>query len=601
VAPSSLYRKHRPQRFDALVGQEHVTTALRNAVREGRVGHAYLFTGPRGTGKTTAARILAKALNCANRGADGEPCNECQSCTEVAAGTSFDVVELDAASSNKVDDMRDVLDRINYRSAGGSYKVYIFDEVHMLGPGASAALLKSLEEPPEHVVFILATTDAHKVLDTIRSRAQKYDFNLLPTAQVVELLADVAAREGVRADDDAIATIAKQAAGSARDALSLLDQALAYGGGRLEAEAVRQLLGGTPFERRAAVIEAVIAEDPAAVLGAVDDVLATGAGVRQLADDLLRYLRDVFVVSSGRGKVHVEATEEERKQLLAHGEVMHGSGVVRALETIGEAVVEMRTAPDGRLVLEVALVRLARREAGPPLEALTDRIGRLERAVDELRALAGGAAPTAAPAPRPAPAAPRAPGVAPPAPEPASPAAAAVAPTVEASAPATTAEPPDAAPPLELDDVIVAWPTVLAGLGRSRLKAFAQEAQVVAVEGASIVLALPTKFASVHKPTIEGDRTTLCDALGRALGRPVAGLRVVLDDGFAGSHTPRADRADRASSPAPPAATTEVHPDDEVDPDDIVEAPAGDDAAGSIEQRFMDAFGATVEQQIVKE
>jgi DNA polymerase-3 subunit gamma/tau len=594
-----LYRKHRPQRFDELVGQEHVTTALRNAVREGRVGHAYLFTGPRGTGKTSTARILAKALNCANRHDDGEPCNECASCIEVAGGSSFDVIELDAASSNKVDDMRDVLERVAYRSAGGAYKIYILDEVHMLGPGASAALLKTLEEPPEHVVFILATTDPQKVLPTIRSRTQKFDFTLMPTDTLAELVRDVAAREGVATDDDTVLAIARQAAGSGRDALSLLDQALAYGNGRLDAVAVRDLFGGTPFDRRAAVFDAILSEDPAGVLAAVDDVLATGTGVRQLADDLLRYLRDVFVLSSGRGRVRLEATEEEQKQLLHHGETFHGSGVLRAMETIGEAVVEMRTAPDPRLVLEVALVRLARREAGTPVEALLDRVSHLERSVEELRSLAAGI-PAVQPAPTPAkrPAAPRtALGALRDSPK--------AEPTIEsepgvASEPVVAPEPPPApavAPAggaMTLDDVVLAWPNVLAGLGRSRLKAFAQEAQPVGVEGDIVVLGLPSKFSGVHKPTIEGDRATLCEALTRELGRAVGGLKVVLDDGFVGNHDPLPDRARPPSDAA-------ADPDADIDHRDLVDVPAGAEATDTIESRLIDTFAATVEDEIVRE
>jgi DNA polymerase III subunit gamma/tau len=416
MATQSLYRKYRPQRFADLVGQEHVTRALRNAVREGTVGQGYLFSGPRGTGKTTSARILAKALNCTGPDGsglpdDGEPCGVCPSCVEIAGGSSMDVIEIDAASTRSIDDMRDLLRRVALVGGAGRHKVYIIDEVHQLTRDASSALLKTLEEPPPHVVFVLATTDPHKVLDTIRSRTQHFEFSLLPVDQLTALLADILQQEGIEADDESLRLVARRGAGSARDAVSLLDQALAYGNGRIDPAAVRALFEATPFDRRAAVLEAVAGEDAAGALAGVADVLATGVDARQLADDLLRQLRDVFVVSASRGAVHVDASEEELHRLRALGEVMGASAVQRALEVVGQAVSDMAKAPDARLLLEVAVVRLSRRELGTPVEVLAERIDRLERA---LAALQGGAPlpPVAAPAPTsaapPAPAGPRA-------------------------------------------------------------------------------------------------------------------------------------------------------------------------------------------------
>ena len=402
MAFQSLYRKHRPQTFGELVGQETVSTALRNAVREGRVGHAYLFSGPRGTGKTTSARLLAKALNCTGPREGlppGEPCNSCPSCVEITAGTSMDVLELDAASNNKVDEMRALLERVAYRSAGGARKVYIIDEVHMLTPGASAALLKTLEEPPEHVIFVLATTDPQKVLATIRSRTQHFEFSLLPADRLAAHLADIAAREGVEAAPETLATIARRAGGSARDALSLLDQALAYGDGQLRPEQVAALFGGTAASVRGGIVDALAAGDVAGLLERLDAQLGAGVDARNLADDLLRHLREVFLVLSCPGRMHLETPEEERAALTAQGEALGTAAVVRALETLGEAAIEIRRAPDPRLVLEVTLVRLARRDVST-LEALADRVARLERALDDLRgAIGSGVAPAAA-APR---------------------------------------------------------------------------------------------------------------------------------------------------------------------------------------------------------
>ncbi|MEW6474743.1 MAG: DNA polymerase III subunit gamma/tau, partial [Actinomycetota bacterium] len=399
MAFQSLYRKHRPQTFGELVGQEAVSTALRNAVREGRVGHAYLFSGPRGTGKTTTARLLAKALNCTgdrSELAPGEPCNACPSCVEITSGTSMDVVELDAASNRGVGEMRALLERVAYRSAGGARKVYIVDEVHMLTKEASTALLKTLEEPPDHVIFVLATTDPQMVLPTIRSRTQHFEFSLLPAERLAAHLAEIAGREGVEADSEALATIARRAGGSARDALSLLDQALAYGEGELRPEQIAALFGGTATSARAAIVEAMAGGDVPGLLERLDALLGAGVDARTLADDLLRHLREVFLVLSSPGRVRLETPEEERAALAAQGEALGAAAVVRALETLGEAAIEIRRAPDPRLVLEVTLVRLARRDV-TSLEALADRVARLERALDDLRgALASGGAPAPA-------------------------------------------------------------------------------------------------------------------------------------------------------------------------------------------------------------
>src|SRR5688572_14494900 len=404
MAFQSLYRKHRPQTFGELVGQEAVSTALRNAVREARVGHAYLFSGPRGTGKTTTARLLAKALNCTGDRSElqpGEPCNTCLSCTEITAGTSMDVVELDAASNRGVGEMRALLEKVAYRSAGGARKVYIVDEVHMLTKEASTALLKTLEEPPDHVIFVLATTDPQMVLATIRSRTQHFEFSLLPADRLAAHLADVAGREGVEADPDALATIARRAGGSARDALSLLDQALAYGEGQLRPEQIAALFGGTATSARGAIVEALASGDVGGLLERLDGLLGAGVDARTLADDLLRHLRDVFLVLSSSGRVRLETPEEERAALAAQGEALGAAAVVRALETLGEAAIEIRRAPDPRLVLEVTLVRLARRDVSS-LEALSERLARLERAIDELRTGGSGAAPATQPSPAPA-------------------------------------------------------------------------------------------------------------------------------------------------------------------------------------------------------
>jgi DNA polymerase-3 subunit gamma/tau len=519
VAYQSLYRKYRPQRFAELVGQAHVHAALLHALRDDRVGHAYLFSGPRGTGKTTTARLLAKALNCSNRGDDGDPCGQCENCVAIAEGTSLDVIEVDAASRSKVDEMRDLLDRVAYLSAGGGKKVYILDEVHMLSASAEAALLKTLEEAPEHVVFVLATTDPLKVAPTIRSRTQHFEFTLYTVDEIQAHLASVCEQEGVEASPEALAIVARAGAGSMRDSLSLLDQAIAHGA--LDVEQVSGLFGRTAFERRAAILAAIADEDVAGALVVLQELLDAGHEPRRLTEDLLVTSRDAFLVAAGRGRVRVEAPAEETVRLTELGEAMGQGLLVRTLETLGQAVVDMRgtDAADPRLILEIALVRLARRDAGPPLQALAERVERLERGLPPVAA----AVPTS-PAPRAAvPVAPAdAPAAAPAASGPAAtrPGSAEAATATPADAPAprkrsyqeakqraasapvaATAEPvPEAATEaspevvsrddVDIDDVVVAWAAILDRLGPST-RAAMREAQPLALDGPVLTPRIP--------------------------------------------------------------------------------------------------------------
>src|SRR4051812_4439130 len=397
----SLYRRYRPQRFEEVRGQEHVTRALRNAVRDGKVAHAYLFSGPRGTGKTSTARILAKALNCTNL-QDGEPCGVCDSCVQVQRGASLDVVELDAASNRKLDEMRDLLSRVALGTPG-RWKVYIIDEVHQLTGDASSALLKTLEEPPAHVVFVLATTDPQKVLPTIRSRTQHLEFTLLSHDELVGHLTDILGREGVEVDKETLDLIARRAGGSARDALSLLDQALAVGNGNLDNADVHAALSGVPFEQRVAVLDAAAAEDVAGALVGVHEMMMAGHDSRRVADDLLRTLRDAFLCANASGRVPYDGPIAEAERLTDLAQRIGNVALVRGIEVLGQAIVDIRgqAISDPRLVLEVAVVRLARREARTREETLLDRVERLERQ------LASGVAPVAtapvaAPAPVPA-------------------------------------------------------------------------------------------------------------------------------------------------------------------------------------------------------
>jgi DNA polymerase-3 subunit gamma/tau len=362
----ALYRRYRSKRFSEQRGQDHVMRALRTAVQENRVGHAYLFSGPRGTGKTSTARILAKVLNC-ERPVDGEPCCECDNCVAVDEGRIVDwLLELDAASNNGVANIRDLIDRIPLGTSGNR-KVVILDEVHMLSTGASNALLKSLEEPPSHVVFILATTDPQKVLPTIRSRTQHFEFHLLPAEELADHVRHVIADAGLDLGEEAVEHVVRQGGGSARDTLSALDQVAAMGGVVHEAQPVD------------AILDALQARDAGGALVAVADATAAGRDPRVLGEILIARLRDAFLAVMGAPDRHLP--EPDLARAAALGAELGAAGLTRALEVLGEALVELAKKPDPRIVLEVALVRLCRPDADRSLDALLDRIERLERAV----------------------------------------------------------------------------------------------------------------------------------------------------------------------------------------------------------------------------
>ncbi len=634
MASQSLYRKYRPQHFGDLVGQQHVVTALRNAIREDRVGHAYLFSGPRGTGKTSTARLLAKALNCLDLQPDAEPCGHCENCVAIAAGGFFDLAELDAASNNGVDNVRDLVQSVNLGLAGSAKrKVYIVDEVHMLSTAAANALLKTLEEPPAHVVFVLATTEPQRVLPTIRSRTQHFDFNLLSIDDIQGHLALILEQEGVEAAPEAIALIARRAAGSDRDALSLLDQALALGSGRLDTEQVLAVFGDTPFSRRIMVLQAIAADDPAGALTALDAVLTSGVDARRVADDLLKTLRDAFVLAAASGRVPYDGPADEIATLRELGTDLGAAGMTRAIETLGQAIVDVRapSAPDPRLILEVAIVRLARRESRSSIDALLERVDRLERKLAEIGGSGAPASPAAAPAAeRPAP---RRATTARSAPAPAAPADATAdagtgpagdgphlasrrarrpsAPSPEASAPATpNAAAPDAEiglatdvvdRPLDLDDVILAWSATLAQLAPP-VRAAIQDAQPISVDGGVIVFGVrPVRFEAINK-RFRQEAAAIKASLAEHLGHlPSFSLRrhdfdapdAFVAGGPAGATaTPAASAASGSEPPPPPDDTY----DDMIDLRDTVDAPPADMPADS-QTRLIEAFGAEIVEE----
>ena len=369
MATQSLYRRYRPRRFAELKGQDHVVRALRNAVINNREGQAYLFSGPRGTGKTSTARILAKVLNC-EKLKDGEPCGKCNSCLSIDAGSSYDVLELDAASNNGVDNMRDLIERAALGNPG-RHRVFILDEVHMLSKPAEAALLKTLEEPPDHVVFVLATTDPQKVSETIRSRTQHLQFHLLPLQELKEHVRWVVSDAKLVVSEDAIDRVVQLGAGSVRDTLSALELVVASGGD------VEEQISLDEF------IEAFIDHDPGRALAAVGAAVQFGADPRALTEDVVRYLRDAFLSLMAPELVQLP---KERAEIVGdQARRMGATGVVRAIEVLGDVLIEIRHAPDARLLLEVAVVKLTRQNLSADVASLMARIERLESGVTAIR------------------------------------------------------------------------------------------------------------------------------------------------------------------------------------------------------------------------
>jgi len=389
-------RRYRPQRFAELVGQEHVARGLSGAIESGRIGHAYLFTGARGTGKTSAARIFAKALECA-RGPAGEPCNDCDACRAIAAGQDVDVVEIDAASNRGIDEMRQLRQNVAVRPARGRFKIYIIDEVHMLTREAFNALLKTLEEPPAHVKFVLCTTEPEKLPITILSRCQRFDFTTVETAAIARRLAQIVEAEGADVSAEALHLIARRAAGSMRDSQSLLEQLLGAAAGPIGVDDVHAVIGTGREERIGAVVAAVAARDAAAALAALDEALAGGADAGGVLDQLVAALRDCLLASVGAAAELMTQGEGLGVDLPAVGRQLGTATVLAMLQILDQALARMRTSGHPAVLAEMAVVRLARLEDLESLAAVVDKIA------------AGAPVPTAEPRPvsaRPAAAAP---------------------------------------------------------------------------------------------------------------------------------------------------------------------------------------------------
>ncbi len=369
-----IARKYRPQTFDDVVGQRVITETLKNAILHNRVAHGYIFSGARGVGKTTTARLLAKALNC-REGPTAKPCGQCDSCREIAAGNSVDVVEIDAASNRGIDEIRELRENTRYLPARDRNKIFIIDEAHMLTTEAFNALLKTLEEPPPHTLFILATTEAHKLPTTIQSRCQHFAFRLLDYQEIVSRLEWVLSQENVQADEGSLAAIARAAEGSVRDALSLLDQVIAACGATLEAERVRQILGVTPSELFEELLTALDAKDGKHALEIAGRLTAEGYDLTHFCGELARYLRDLVVAKScGAESSLLQVPKTERPRLERLAKLFGEEDLTRFFQIVLRAESEMRYALDPRLNLELALLKLVYAKRLAPLEALLSEV-----------------------------------------------------------------------------------------------------------------------------------------------------------------------------------------------------------------------------------
>ncbi|MCJ7433843.1 MAG: DNA polymerase III subunit gamma/tau [Anaerolineales bacterium] len=352
----ALYRKYRPKGWAEVIGQEHVLQTLKNSIVADRVGHAYLFSGPRGTGKTTLARLLAKAVNCLAENPADRPCNECETCAAVNENRFLDLIEIDAASNTSVDDVRALRDKINFSPSQGKYKIYIIDEVHMLSTAAFNALLKTLEEPPPHAIFVLATTEIHKIPATVLSRCQRHEFRRVPVDEIVSQLKMIVSAEKFQADDDALIMIARQAAGGMRDAISLLDQ-LSSTGTKITLALAQSVLGTATNQTVLDVIGAVRDHEPATGLETIHRALDSGADPRSLARQIVEYLRGLMLIQMGNAG-QVEATADVKKQMQAHSASFSTSDVLRMMKVFNTAATDLRGGWQPSLSLELALAEV---------------------------------------------------------------------------------------------------------------------------------------------------------------------------------------------------------------------------------------------------
>lgn len=376
---TALYRKWRPAVFDDVKGQDAIVTTLKNQIKSGRIGHAYLFCGTRGTGKTSVAKIMAKAVNCENP-KDGSPCGECAMCRSISSGASMNVIEIDAASNNGVDDVREIRDEVNYSPAEGKYKVYIVDEAHMLSPAAFNALLKTLEEPPSYVIFILATTEVHKIPVTILSRCQRYDFKRITVERITDRLNELMAAEGIEAEEKAVRYIAKTADGAMRDALSLLDQCVAfYFGQKLTYDKVLEVLGAVDTRIHSSLARSIIARNVPDALKIVEDAVLMGRDLTQFVNEFAWYLRNLLLLKTAdKAEELLDISKENQELLKTEAEAVDINTLMRFIRIFAELSDSLKYATQKRILFEIAIIKICRPEMETDMGSMLDRIKVLE-------------------------------------------------------------------------------------------------------------------------------------------------------------------------------------------------------------------------------
>ena len=378
----ALYRVYRPKNFSDVIGQEHIVRTLKNQIENNNVGHAYLFCGTRGTGKTSTAKIFSRAVNCTNLHND-EPCNECENCREILEDKTMDVVEIDAASNNSVDDIRELRENVKYSPAKAKYKVYIIDEVHMLSQGAFNALLKTLEEPPSYVIFILATTEPHKIPATILSRCQRFDFKRVTVKDISLRMKYICEKEGIDADEKALNLIARNSQGALRDALSILDQCISFEGNKISYNDVIELLGSVNIEQLFDLAESIIKEDTRKSLQILNDFIIWGKDVRNLVNDLIDHFRNLMVCKISNDLDEIISLPEETIDLLKQqAETIDTNNLIRVLNILSEAQDGMKVSSNPRVLMEVTMMKIAQPMFDDSKEALLKRIENLEQKIE---------------------------------------------------------------------------------------------------------------------------------------------------------------------------------------------------------------------------
>lgn len=378
----ALYRVYRPKNFSNVIGQEHIVRTLKNQIENNNVGHAYLFCGTRGTGKTSTAKIFSRAVNCTNLHND-EPCNECENCREILEDKTMDVVEIDAASNNSVDDIRELRENVKYSPAKAKYKVYIIDEVHMLSQGAFNALLKTLEEPPSYVIFILATTEPHKIPATILSRCQRFDFKRVTVKDISSRMRYICEKEGIEADEKALNLIARNSQGALRDALSILDQCISFEGNKISYNDVIELLGSVNIEQLFDLAESIIKEDTRKSLQILNDFIIWGKDVRNLVNDLIDHFRNLMVCKISNDLDEIISLPEETIDLLKQqAETIDTNNLIRILNILSEAQDGMKISSNPRVLMEVTMMKIAQPMFDESKEALIKRIENLEQKIE---------------------------------------------------------------------------------------------------------------------------------------------------------------------------------------------------------------------------